>query len=89
VRIKLRVTPKSRADEIVGLRLDGALLVRVTAPPREGEANEAVVRLLSRALGIPRTSVRIQGGARSRDKWVDLDGIDAAEFRRRLGREEP
>jgi hypothetical protein len=89
VRIKLRVTPKSRTDEIVGLREDGALLVRVTAPPREGEANEAVVRLLSRALGIPRTSVRIQGGARSRDKWVDVDGIDAAEFRRRLGREEP
>jgi uncharacterized protein (TIGR00251 family) len=89
VRIKLRVTPRSRADEIVGLREDGALLVRVTAPPREGEANEAVVRLLSRALGIPRTSVRIQGGARSRDKWVDVDGMDTAELRRRLGREEP
>ena len=89
MRIKLRVTPSSRADEIVGLREDGVLLVRVSAPPREGEANEAALRLLRRALGIPKASVRIQGGARSRDKWVEVDGMDAAELRRRLGREVP
>ena len=73
-------------DEIVGVREDGALHVRVTAPPHEGRANEAVLRLLSRSLGLPLGAVRLKGGASSRDKWVELDGIDAAELRRRLGR---
>jgi uncharacterized protein (TIGR00251 family) len=85
VRLKLRVIPKSRADEIVGVREDGALHVRVTEPPHEGRANEAVLRLLSRALGLPLGAVRLKGGASSRDKWVELDGIDAAELTRRLG----
>ena len=88
MRIKLRVTPKSRADEIVGVREDGALHVRVAAPPTDGKANEAVLRLLTRALGLPKGSVRLKGGAASREKWVEVDGIDAAEFRRRLGRGE-
>ena len=89
MRIKLRVSPRSRADEVVGFREDGALQLRVTAPPHEGQANEAVIRLLSRALGIPKGSVRIQAGASSRDKWVEVDGVDQAELRRRLGRENP
>jgi len=84
VRLKLRVIPRSRVDEIVGVREDGALHVRVMAPPHEGRANEAVLRLLSRSLGLPLASVRLKGGASSRDKWVELDGIDAAELGRRL-----
>jgi len=86
VRLKLRVTPKSRADEILGLREDGVLHVRVSAAPEEGKANEAVLGLLSRALGLPKSAVRLKGGAASRDKWIELDGIDAAELERRLGR---
>ena len=84
MRLKLRVIPRSRADEILGVREDGALHVRVMAPPHEGRANEAVLRLLSRSLGLPLGSVRLKGGASSRDKWVELDGIDAAELGRRL-----
>ena len=84
MRLKLRVIPRSRADEILGVREDGALHVRVMAPPHEGRANEAVLRLLSRSLGLPIGSVRLKGGASSRDKWVELDGIDAAELGRRL-----
>ncbi len=85
MRLKLRVTPKSRADEILGLREDGVLHVRVSAAPEEGKANEAVLKLLSRALGLPKGSVRIKGGAASRDKWIELDGIDAAGLAQRLG----
>jgi len=87
VRLKLRVTPKSRSDEILGLREDGVLHVRVSAVPQEGKANEAVLKLLSRALGMPQGSIRLKAGAASRDKWIELDGIDAAELKRRLGRE--
>jgi uncharacterized protein (TIGR00251 family) len=84
VRLKLRVTPKSRADGIVGVREDGALHVRVSAAPESGKANDAVLRILSKALGLPRSAVRLRAGASSRDKWVDLDGIDAVELKRRL-----
>jgi uncharacterized protein (TIGR00251 family) len=84
VRLRLRVTPRSRADEIVGLSEEGILHVRVTAAPHDGEANQAVMRLLSRALGVPRAAVRLKGGAASRDKWVEVDGMDAAEAKRRL-----
>jgi uncharacterized protein (TIGR00251 family) len=87
VRLKLRVTPKSRADEILGLREDGVLHVRVSAAPEDGKANEAVLKLLSRALGLPKGAVRLKGGTASRDKWIELDGIDAAELARRLGHE--
>jgi len=86
VRLKLRVTPKSRADEILGLREDGVLHVRVSAAPEDGKANAAVLKLLSRALGLPKGAVRLKGGAASREKWIELDGIDAAELGRRLGR---
>ena len=84
MRLKLRVTPKSRADEIVGMREDGALHVRVSAAPESGKANRAVVRLLREKLGLPGGAVRLRAGASSRDKWVELDGIDAAELTRRL-----
>ena len=87
MRLKLRVTPKSRANEVVGMRADGALQIRVSAAPEDGKANDAVLRLLSETLGLPKGAVRLLGGASSRDKWVDLDGIDAAELKRRLGRE--
>ena len=87
MRLRLRVTPRSRGDEIVGLTEEGVVRIRVTAPAQEGEANQAVLRLLSRALGVPRASVRLKGGAASRDKWVEVDGMDAAEAKRRLGRD--
>jgi uncharacterized protein (TIGR00251 family) len=84
VRLKIKVSPKGRANEVVGWRADGAIHVRVTAAPESGKANEAVLRVLQDALGLPRTAVRIVGGAASREKWVELDGIDEMELKRRL-----
>jgi uncharacterized protein (TIGR00251 family) len=62
-----------------------AVKVRVTAPPVEGEANEAVVRLLSRSLEVPRSAVSIARGQTGRRKRVRIEGLEAAEVRRRLG----
>ncbi len=81
------MTPKSRANEIVGMRADGALHIRVSATPESGKANEAVLRLLRAALRLPGEAVRLKAGASSRDKWVELDGIDAAELERRLDKD--
>jgi uncharacterized protein YggU (UPF0235/DUF167 family) len=83
-RIPVRVVPRARRDELAGER-DGALLVRVTAPPVEGRANAAVEKLLARSLRIAPSRVVVARGGRSPAKLVRVEGIDEAEARRRLG----
>jgi hypothetical protein len=61
------------------------LKARVAAPPVEGEANAALVRLVAKALGLPRSAVRIASGETARVKVLEIDGLDEAEVRRRLG----
>jgi uncharacterized protein (TIGR00251 family) len=83
-RIAVRVQPRSRRDEIAGER-DGALLVRVTAPPVEGKANDAVRKLLAKRLRLAPSRVSVVRGASARDKLVEIEGIDAEALRRELG----
>jgi uncharacterized protein (TIGR00251 family) len=80
----VRVTPRGGRDAIAGWQ-DGALRVRLAAPPVEGRANEALVRFLARAAGLPPRSVRLVSGATSRDKRIAFDGIDAGALHARLG----
>ena len=58
--------------------------MRVGAPPERGKANEAVLALLAEVLAVPRSSVMLVSGGRSRDKIVELAGIEPAEINRRL-----
>lgn len=86
--IAIRVTPRS-ARPGIGRWREGAdgreeLEVRVAEAPADGAANEAVVRLLARALGTSRSEVEIISGAASRHKRVAVP-LDAQEARRRLG----
>ncbi|HEX5938910.1 MAG TPA: DUF167 domain-containing protein [Dehalococcoidia bacterium] len=69
--VAIRVTTRARADEIGGWRGD-TLLVRVKAPPIDGRANDAVRRLLARAVGVGPNEIEIVGGLSSRDKIVRL-----------------
>jgi uncharacterized protein (TIGR00251 family) len=82
-RVRLRVAPGGVRSEIVGRHGDG-WKVRVAAAPEGGKANDAVVRLLADALGVPRARVEIVTGHGARDKLVELDGVDPAEAERRL-----
>jgi len=77
LRIEVRVTPRGGRDSIDGVR-DGKLLVRVAAAPADGAANEAVLRLVAEAAGIPRRAARLIAGATSRYKLVALAGADRA-----------
>lgn len=81
-RLALRVQPRAGRNEIAGERA-GALLVRVTAPPLDGKANAAVRRLIAKRLGVPPSRVSIVRGESSRDKVVQVDGIDDPDLRRR------
>ena len=75
----MRVIPRAARSRIDGMRA-GALLVRLAAPPVEGAANDALVTLL----GVPRRSVRLIAGERSRNKRVVIDGRTEVEIRERL-----
>ena len=74
----VRVTPRASRDAIEGVYRD-ALKVRLTAPPIEDRANEALRRLLATSLNVPVSAVRIVGGARSRNKRVAVAGVTRAQ----------
>ena len=63
---------------------DGALVIRVAAPPVEDAANRALIEFLSDTLQVPRRAIRILGGERGRQKRVDVDGMTAADVEARL-----
>jgi len=84
ITLKVRVQPRASRDAFGGER-EGALVVRLTAPPVEGAANKALVRVLGRGLGVAPSAVQITAGASGRSKRVAVAGIDAATARARLG----
>ena len=80
---KVRVVPRASRSEIVGEH-DGALRVRLTAPPVEGAANMALVRILARAMGVSPRAVEIISGQSSRTKTVSIVGAGIASLERLL-----
>jgi uncharacterized protein (TIGR00251 family) len=81
--LRVRVQPRASKDALGGER-EGALVVRVSAPPVEGRANEALARLLGQALGVAPSAVRVLRGGTGRDKLVAVDGVSAETARGRL-----
>jgi hypothetical protein len=79
----VRVVPRAGRSALAGER-EGALLVRLAAAPVEGAANEALIRVLADTLHVPRTSITIAAGQRSRDKRVAIAGIAPHELARRV-----
>jgi uncharacterized protein (TIGR00251 family) len=74
VTLDVRVIPRAKKTEIGGTR-DGALLVRLNAPPVEGAANGALVAFLADLFHTSRSSIRIVSGERGRRKRVAIAGI--------------
>lgn len=85
VRLPVRLSPRASRDAIAGFEGE-TLRVRVTAPPLEGRANRALVRLLAGRLGLPRSAVQVVSGQTSRNKVVAIGGLAEAEPRRRAWR---
>jgi hypothetical protein len=78
VTFAVRVVPRASRNEIVGVHGD-ALKVRLTAPPVEGKANEALIALLAQRLGVRKSQVEIVAGATSRRKMIRVIGLSAQE----------
>lgn len=73
----VRVQPRASRDEIVG-EYQGGLKIRLTAPPVDDRANEALRKLLAARLNVPLAAVRIAAGEHSRTKRVEILGVTAA-----------
>jgi len=83
VTLKVRVQPRASQDALGGVRA-GALVVRLSAPPVDGRANEALARFLGRVLDVPPSAITLLRGATGRDKVLCIAGTDAATVRARL-----
>jgi len=75
-RISVRVQPRAARNEVAGM-YGGAIRIRLTAPPVDNAANEALVKFLAGRLGVPRHRVRVVAGLSSHSKIVEFDGGDA------------
>lgn len=82
--LEVWVQPRASRDEVAGFH-DGALRVRLTAPPVDGQANDALVRFLAKQLGVARSAVTLVRGQTARRKTLRIEGLTVEEVRRRLG----
>ena len=85
VLVSVKLQPRSSADQI-GEPHGNELRVKVTAPPVDAAANQALVRLLAEKLDYPRNQVQLVRGQTSRHKLVKLYGLSGGEFLARLAR---
>ncbi|MCR4308436.1 MAG: DUF167 domain-containing protein [Deltaproteobacteria bacterium] len=72
--VSVRVVPRSSKEGVAGFE-GGVVRIRLNAPPVEGQANVALVRFLSKALGVPKSRIALVTGERGRNKIVRVDGI--------------
>ncbi|MBO9534369.1 MAG: DUF167 domain-containing protein [Solirubrobacteraceae bacterium] len=84
VRLAVRVTPRAKRPGLAGRRADGVLLVRVGAPPEDGRANSEVCAVVARAIGVRPRDVTVVIGPTSRDKVLEVAGLDEPELAARL-----
>lgn len=84
IRLRVRVQPRASRTEVVGEH-DGALKLRLAAPPVDDQANRELVRFVAKALGVSPSRVRLVSGATSRSKTLEIAGADAAAVRVAFG----
>ena len=82
MRINVRVIPRSSKNSIEWE--EGTLKVRLTAPPVDGAANEALLTLLAQRLGLPKRDIHIIQGATGRHKNVEITGMTLEELEQRI-----
>jgi uncharacterized protein (TIGR00251 family) len=84
-RVRLRVSPRASRSEVIGRHGD-AWKVRVAAAPEAGRATDEALSLVAQAAAVPRADVSLVAGGASRDKVIEIAGIEAVEVERRLAR---
>lgn len=73
---KVRVVPRAAKSEIVG-EMDGALKIKIAAPPVDGAANAELIKILSKTFGVPKSEIEIVGGQTSKIKQIKVWNISS------------
>ena len=81
--LEIRLQPGGGRDQVMGER-DGAVLIRIAAPPVDGKANAALIAFVAKTLGVPKGSVAIIRGETSRNKVIRVAGRAADDVRAAL-----
>jgi uncharacterized protein len=87
ISFAVRVQPRASRTAVLGVFGEGeeaALKLALSAPPVEGQANEALIRFFADLFSIPRSTIAIIGGAQSRNKLVRIAGVSEKQIRERL-----
>lgn len=79
ISLSLRIQPRSSRNKIAGL-LGEELKIALTAPPVDGEANEACLKFLSKFFGKPLKQIHLESGHTARSKRVFIEGLSEGEF---------
>jgi uncharacterized protein (TIGR00251 family) len=83
-KLKIRVTPRAKRDEVYDILEDGTVKVRLTAPPVDGKANKALIKYFSGIFKIPSSRIEILTGFKSRNKLLAIRGMDSVEIFNKL-----
>lgn len=83
VTFRLRVQPRASRDEVAGEH-NGAIKLRISAPPIDGKANEACRRLIAKLVGVSPSAVEIIAGESSKDKVIRVHNVTAERIRQLL-----
>jgi len=79
VCLEVQVQPRSSRNQIVG-KQDGRLKIKLTAPPVEGEANQALINYLAQLLQVPKKNVKLLKGESARHKLIEISGVTEQEL---------
>lgn len=82
--LAVRVTPRASRNEIVEVTSEGTVRIRLTAPPVDGKANEALIGFLSKILDVAPSRIEVVAGATGRDKLVSILDLDAEAVHARI-----
>ena len=82
--LAIRVTPRSRKNEVTQFLGDGTVKVKLTAPPIDGKANKALIKFLAEILDVKQSEIEIIAGEKGRNKLVSIYGLDSETVNRRI-----
>ena len=82
--LAIRVTARASRNEISEILSDGTVKIRLTAPPVEGKANQALIEFLADVLEVPRARIEIVPGTTGKDKLVSILDLDAETVHERI-----